>query len=132
MGHDLSTSDHPGMLDVLADHALREPAQRPAEQAPDDDPAHPGAEQPAEPDVGQGRTVDPPARLRVLAHLGRAVSRQAQAEAEAAARAGANYPRLRRRGGSAGRAPAGAGRAWSSPRSLPAVLFPPAITGAMT
>ncbi|MFI7237171.1 response regulator [Streptomyces cyaneofuscatus] len=108
MGHDLSTFDHPEMLDVLADNALRELAQRLAEQALDDGPAHSGAEQAAEPGADHGR-VDPLARLRVLAHLGRAVSRQARAEAEAAARAGASYPQL---GAAWGISRQGARRRW--------------------
>ncbi|MFJ4971770.1 response regulator [Streptomyces sp. NPDC088755] len=132
MGHD-STFDDQEMLDVLADSGLRELAQRIAEQALNGcfaDPgaahpeavhpeaAHPETAHPEAPHPGPAQTaapggdlgrVDPLVRLRVLAHLSRAVTRQAETEAAAAARAGANYPQL---GAAWGISRQGARRRW--------------------
>ncbi|MEV7399726.1 response regulator [Streptomyces sp. NPDC091267] len=99
--NDLSPADNE-MLDLLAGSGVQELAQQIAQQAWDG--RFPAAQQGAGPEG-----VDSLARLRVLAHLSRAVSRQAQVEASAAARAGANYPQL---GAAWGISRQGARRRW--------------------
>ncbi len=74
-------------IDQLADAAIRQLTQQIADQLSDGSPT-------ADRTTRPGAPPDALIRLRVLAHLSRAVERRARAEAELAALAGAGYPQL--------------------------------------